>query len=159
MHGITSCKNFQKGDIYSWDASDWESYDKDLQKNEVTAVQYRQDDVSKKSLCETVQKYIFFPDNYGFKIALNLCRRFGGRLVDVSTSEKSNAVAIFLGKNITENPKYDEALNVRTSTTYSDVKELNAWVDFLTGNPPKDPLAWGPTEPNSGMVENRCTLN
>ena len=113
MHGITSCKNFQKGDIYSWDASDWESYDKDLQKNEVTAVQYRQDDVSKKSLCETVQKYIFFPDNYGFKIALNLCRRFGGRLVDVSTSEKSNAVAIFLGKNITENPKYDEALNVR----------------------------------------------
>ena len=154
MYDITSCKSFPEGDIYSWDADDWEPYDKELQKNEVSAVQYRRVDVERKSLCKATEKYTFFPDQSGFKESLNLCRRFGGRLADASTSKKSNAVAAFLGTRIKENPKYDDSIDARTYSSFTDEEELNVWVDFHTGKPAEDPLNWNGAEPNGGMVEN-----
>ena len=43
------------------DADDWEPFDKELQKNRTTAVQYRKVKVPLKSLCKAASKYTFFP--------------------------------------------------------------------------------------------------
>ena len=107
MHDITLCKSFASGDIYSWSADDWEPYDMELQKSQDTAVQYRKVDFTRPSLCDAGQKYTFFPDTYTFEGGFNVCRRFGGKLVDVSTTQKFEAIVEFLGKNVEENPKYD----------------------------------------------------
>ena len=58
--------------------------------------------IPQKSLCKAIEKYTFFPDRFSFLESINLCRRFGGKLVDVSTSAKRNALVTFLGKNIKE---------------------------------------------------------
>ena len=157
MHDITSCKLFKQGDIYSWDADDWEPLDKELQKNESTAVQYRTVKVPKKSLCKAAEKYTFFPDPYPFSDGVNLCRRFGGKPIDVSTSAKANAVAMFLGKNIVENPKYDATIRGLYSM-YNDEKEFNVWRHYQTDELPTDPIAWDIGEPNGGMKENCAAL-
>ena len=39
MHDITSCQLFKKGDMYAWDADDWEPYDKERQENKNPEVQ------------------------------------------------------------------------------------------------------------------------
>ena len=158
MHDITSCKSFKEGDMYSWDADNWEPYDRELQKNIDTAVQYRKVEVPKKSLCKTSEKYTFFPDSYGFSDGFDVCRRFGGKLVDVSSSAKVNAVVTFLGENIKENPKYDESISISTYTMYTDEKEFNVWRHRETDELPTDPLIWNVGEPNGGMVENCAQL-
>ena len=158
MHDITSCKLSKKGDIYSWDADDWEPFDKELQKNKSTAVQYRNIKIPLKSLCKAAEKYTFFPDIYTFSDSVNLCRRFGGKLIDVSTSAKANAVAMFLGKNVKENPKYDETITISSFTMYRDEKEFNVWRHHETDELPSDPLKWSVSEPNGGMKENCATL-
>ena len=157
MLDITSCRLFKKGDMYSWDANDWEHYDNDLQKNKDTAVQYRIVKIPQKLLCKTAEKYTFFPDRYSFSDGFDVCRRFGGKLVDVSTSAKVNSVAAFLGK-IVENPKYDETSSISTYTMYTDEKEFNVWRHRETGKLPVDPLEWNIWEPNGGMVENCAEL-
>ena len=154
MHDITSCKLDKKGDMYSWNANDWEPFDKELQKKKDTAVQYRKVSIPRELLCKTTEKYTFFPDTYGFHDGVDVCRRFGGKLVDVSTSTKVNAVVTFLGKNIKENPKYDETISISTYTMYTDEKEFNVWRHRETDELPSDPLIWNVGEPNGGMVEN-----
>ena len=157
MHDITSCKSFKEGDIYSWDVNDWEVYDKELQRNKTTAVHYRKVEIPRSSLCKTGEKYTYFPDDYSFKDGIHLCKKFGGKLVDVSTSEKVNAVVTFLGKDIKENPKY-EGIVPYTMSTYTDVKEFNVWRHYETGELPDDPLIWNIGEPNGGMMENCAML-
>ena len=154
MHSITSCQSFPKGDIYSWDAADWEPYDKELQKNEITAVQYRMVNISKSSLCKTTVKYTFFPDVYSLKDSINLCRRFGGKIVDVSTTKKVYEVVNFLGDSIKANPKYDDTISHTPYSMYTDKKEFNVWIHEETGELPIDPLIWNAAEPNGGDVEN-----
>ena len=158
MYGITTCKTFPKGDIYSWDVDDWEVFDKDLQNKEISAVQYRKVNISQVSLCKSVEKYTFFPDSYGFEGAINLCRRFGGKIVDVSTLDKVNAVGEFFGKEIKLNPKYDDSVRVTTYTMYTDKKEFNVWRHYETDELPKDTLVFNGGEPNGGMVENCAQL-
>ena len=75
-------------------------------------------------------------------------------MVDVSTSTKVDAVVTFLGKNIKENPKYDETISISTYTMYTDEKEFNVWRHRETDELPSDPLIWNVGEPNGGMVEN-----
>ena len=69
-----------------------------------------------------------------------MCRRFGGMLIDVSTTEKVNSVVNFLGKNVKENPKYDEAISVSSYTMYTDEKEFNIWRHGETGELSKNRL-------------------
>ena len=101
----------------------------------------------------SIQKYTFFPDKFDFKGSINFCRRFGGKFVDLSTSQKTNAVLNFLGKNIKENPKYDDTIFVSTLSPYTDEKENNVWIHYETGEFPIDPLPWSDDQPDGGMVE------
>ena len=158
MHDITSCQLSKKGDMYAWDADDWEPYDKERQENKNPEVQYRKVKIPQQSLCKAAEKYTFFPDGLGFQESMNLCRRFGGKLIDVSTTAQRNAVVTFLGKKIKENPKYDVTIGVTSYTSYTDEKELNVWRHHETGELPVDPLIWNVGEPNGGMVENCATL-
>ena len=158
MYDITSCKSFLKGDIYSWDVDDWEAWDKELQRTELGAVQYRKVNISRSSLCKTKQKYTFFPDYYTFEEGINLCRRFGGKVVDVSTSEKVKAIGDWFGKEIELNPKYDDTVRSSTYTMYTDKREFNVWRHFETEELPKDALVFNGGEPNGGMVENCAQL-
>ena len=158
MHDITSCQLSKKGDMYAWDADDWEPYDKERQENKNPEVQYRKVKIPQQSLCKAAEKYTFFPDGLGFQESMNLCRRFGGKLIDVSTTAQRNAVVTFLGKKIKENPKYDVTIGVTSYTSYTDEKELNVWRHYETGELPVDPLIWNVGEPNGGMVENCATL-
>ena len=157
MYDITSCKSFAKGDIYSWDVDDWEAWDMELQDGP-GAVQYRTLNISRDSLCKTVQKYTFFPDSYTFEEGINLCRRFGGKIVDSSTLEKNKAIGDFLGKEIKLNEKYDEDIQTSTYTMYTDKREFNVWRHFETEELPIDPLVFNGGEPNGGMVENCAQL-
>ena len=77
-----------KGDIYSFSPDDWEPYDKELQKNDSIKVQYRVVDLETASFCNSESIYTFFPDSYALLDGIDLCKRFGGRIVDVSTEEK-----------------------------------------------------------------------
>ena len=158
MHDITSCKLTKNGDMYTWDAQNWEHYDDELQNDKNSAVEYRIVKIPRKSLCKTTAKYTFFPDSYSFSDGFNVCRRFGGKLVDVSTSTRVNAVVTFLGKNIKENPKYDDSISISTYTMYTDEKEFNVWRHRETDELPSDPLIWNVGEPNGGMVENCAQL-
>jgi hypothetical protein len=158
MWDITSCKLFPQGDIYSWNTDDWEPSDMELYENETSVVQYRMVNISQSSLCKTVEKYTFFPDKYTFYESINLCRRFGGKLVDVSTSEKANSAVNFLAKDIMENPKYSKVSWMNPYSMYTDEKELNVWRHYETGELPTDPLIMNSREPNGGMVENCAQL-
>ena len=158
MHDITSCRLSKKGDMYSWDAHNWEHFSDELQEDKNTAVEYRIVKIPRKSLCKTTAKYTFFPDSYSFSEGLDVCRRFGGKLVDVSSSANTNAVVTFLGKNIKENPKYDDSISISTYTMYTDEKEFNVWRHRETDELPSDPLIWNVGEPNGGMAENCAQL-
>ena len=159
MHEITSCKLSKEGDIYSWNADDWEPFDKELQKNKTTAVQYRKVKVQLKSLCKEAEKYTYFPDLYSLSGSVDLCRRFGGKLIDVSTSAKANAVAMFVGKKVKENPKFAEIEDRLSSfTMYNDEEEFNVWRHRDTDELPSDPLIWNIGEPNGGMLANCAEL-
>ena len=158
VHDITTCKAFPKGDIYSWDPDHWEPWDKELQKNDDTAVQFRKVDIIKNTLCDAGQKYTFFPDRYTLEGGLNVCRRFGGVFGDVSTSKKYDAIVDFLGKNVKENPKFDDSIYISTYTMYNDEEEYNVWRHAETGKLPEDPLIWNSGEPNGDMVENCAEL-
>ena len=153
MYDVTSCKEFLKGDIYSWDPNDWEPYNKELQSDPDLAVQYRTVNTPLKSLCMSEQKYTFFPDFYDFRGAIDLCRRFGGRMAELATSDKVDAVLNFLGKEIKENDKYDDSLSISISIPYTDVEEDTFFIHYETGLPPEDPLPWCDSQPNGGMVE------
>ena len=158
MYDITTCKSFPKGDIYSWDAEDWTPFDKELQKNKATAVQYRIVDIPKSSLCKTSQKFTYFPDMYDLLGAINLCRRFGGKMVDVSTTKKAQAVVQFVS-DIMDNPKYDRLGKLLNPwVAYTDAAEFNVWRHYETGELPDEPLTWNEAEPNGGMVENCAQL-
>ena len=155
MYDVTTCKAFLKGDIYSWDADDWEPYDKELQKNEDSAVQFKTVDIPLESFCTPKQKYTFFPDMYDFLGSINLCKRFGGELADVSTSGKVQGVLKFLGKDIGENEKYDDTLLLSTYSSYTDEIEDMAWIHYESKLTPIDPLPWSKDQPDGGMAE-RC---
>ena len=84
------------GDIYSFNTDDWEVYDKEIQRNCFLSVQYRVVDLDKSSLCNSDKKYLFFPDPYQHLNGSELCKRFGGERVDITSKEKSNAVVDYL---------------------------------------------------------------
>ena len=128
-------------------------YDKKLQKNESIKVQYRVVELDKSTLCNTEKKYTFFPDRYKHLDGAQLCKRFGGRLVDVSSKEKFDEVAAYLG-TIKDDPAWTENLDVTTYTMFTDEEEFNVWKNYETGELPQDPLDWAFAEPNGGMVEN-----
>ena len=158
MYAITSCESFKKGDIYSWEVDDWEPFDKELQKNKTTAVQYRKEEIPKSSLCKTSQRFTFFPDKYDMLEGMNLCRRFGGEMVDVPTHRKGEAIVDFVGE-IMDNPKYERIRSVHVPfVAYTDTEELNVWRHYETGELPEEPFIWNTAEPNGGMVENCANL-
>ena len=84
------------GDIYSFNPDDWEPYDKELQQDNSTRVQYRVVDVNRESLCNLQDKYTFFPDFYSFHEGTLICKRFGEKRSDVSTRQMVDAVDGFL---------------------------------------------------------------
>ena len=128
-------------------------YDKELQKDESIKVQYRVVELDKSTLCNNEKKYTFFPDKYKHLDGSQLCKRFGGRRVDVSSKEKFDEVATFLG-TIKDDPSWSENMDVTTYTMFTDEKEFNVWKNYETGELPQDPLNWNFAEPNGGMVEN-----
>ena len=152
MWDITSCKSFPKGDIYAWDATDWQPYDKELQKNKTTAVQYRLVDINRNSLCKTSKKFTYFPDKYSFLEGLNLCRRFGGKPLDVSTHAKAKEAVDFT-LDIMKNPKHTKLVMYRVFVPYTDEKELNVWRHYETGELPEEPLTWAGAHWGSHLKE------
>ena len=72
----------------------------------------------------------------------------------MSTSEKANAVATFLGKKVKENPKFAEVARLSSYSMYNDEKEFNVWRHHDTDELPSDSLIWDIGEPNGGMQEN-----
>ena len=128
-------------------------YDKELQKKESFKIQYRMVELDKSTLCNVQKKYTFFPDAYKHLDGSHLCKRFGGRRVDVSIKENFEEVAAFLG-TIKDDPAWTENLIVTTYTMLTDEEEFNVWKNYETGELPKYPLYWAFGEPNGGMVEN-----
>ena len=116
-------------------------------------MQYRIVDIPVKSLCMSKMKYTYFPDYLGFWDGVDLCRRFGGRMADMSTSAKVQSALNFLGKEIIENDKYDNSLIVNPNVPYTDEKDDTFFIHYETGLPPIDPLPWSNSQPNGGMVE------
>ena len=77
----------------------------------------------------------------------------------MSTFEKVNEVVTFLGKNVKENPKFDDNYDaLATIMWYTDEKEFNVWRHYETGELPLDPIMWNIGEPNGAMVENCAIL-
>ena len=153
MYDLTSCRTFPKGDIYSWDTNDWEPYNKELQADPDLGVQYKIVDVPLKSLCMSEVKYTFFPDLTDFRGSIDLCRRFGGRMMNFSTYEQFSAVFNFLAKEIVENEKYKDITHALVYIPYTDEEEDMNFIHYETGQPPIDPLPWSNSQPNGGMVE------
>ena len=120
-------------------------------------MQYRVVDLETSSFCTSESKYTFFPDSYAFLDAINLCTRFGGRIVDLSTEEKVMNVTSYLG-GLKDDPAWSSTLDTRTYTMFTDEQQFNVWRDFETGELPEDPLVWGFGEPNGGNVENCADL-
>ena len=83
----------------------------ELQANESIKVQFKPIEVESSSLCQTVTKYTFFPDGYKLLDGTELCRKFGGQRVDVSTKAKFNKVVAFLG-NIIDDKAPHHALKI-----------------------------------------------
>ena len=110
-------------------------------------------DLDKSTLCNVEKKYTFFPDEYTHPDGSNLCKRFGGHLVDVSSKRKFEEVAAYLG-TIKDDPAWTDSLIVTTYTMFKDEEEFNVWKNYETGELPVDSLAWAFGEPNGGMVEN-----
>ena len=70
-------------------------------------------DLDKASLCLTEKKYSFFPDTYKHLDGSKLCERFGGKRVDVSTRQKFEEVAPYLG-TVKDDPAWTDNLDVTT---------------------------------------------
>ena len=114
------------GDLYSFDPDDWEVIDKERQKNDSIKVQYRVVDLKKSSLCSAEETYTFFPDKYSLIDGTDVCVRFGGERVDISTQEKFDEVVQFLG-GIKEDPAWSESLSLNIYTIHTDDEEFNVW--------------------------------
>ena len=127
------------------------------QRDKSTKVQYRVVDIDQATLCNLQKKYTYFPDRYNFQEGTELCRRFGGRKVDVSSKEQVAAVSSFL-YSILDDPAFSETSWVSTGTMFTDEDVTNVWVDYETGNLPEDKFSWFFGEPNGGNVENCAEL-
>ena len=147
------------GDIYSFSPDDWEPYDKELQKNDSIKVQYRVVDLETSSFCTSETKYTYFPDTYTLLGAINLCNRFGGKIVDLSSKEKIESVTAYMW-GLQSDPEWTKPLytNLAIYTMFTDKEQFNVWRDFETGKLPDDPLVWGFGEPNGADVENCADL-
>ena len=127
--------------------------DKELQKNESIRVQYRVVDVEKSAICKTESKYTYFPDKFKLQEGTEVCVRFGGRRVNVSTDEQFDSVVSFMA-GVRDDSAWTEDLWVTTFTTFTDDDEFNVWKDYETGKVRETPFNWGFGEPNGGMIEN-----
>ena len=145
------------GDVYSFNPEDWVPYDEKKQQNMSSKVQYKVVDIDQTTLCNLQKKYTYFPDRYKFQEGTELCRRFGGRKVDVSSKEQVAAVSNFL-YSILDDPAFSETSWVSTGTMFTDEDVTNVWVNHETGNLPKDKFSWFFGEPNGGNVENCAEL-
>ena len=125
----------------------------ELQKNESLSVQYEIVEVDKSSVCQSEMKYTFFPDQFQYDEGTELCTRFGGRRVDVSTKDKFDNVVQFMG-GIREDPAFTKDMWITTHTLYTDKDEFNVWRNRETGELPEFDFKWGYAEPNGGMIEN-----
>ena len=132
-------------------------YDKELQKDNSVKVQYRVVDVDKISLCKTDKKFTIFPDRYALRDGTRLCRRFGGKRVDVSSKKKIQEIVNWMG-TLKSDPEFHENMNLDTYTMYTDEEQFNVWKNYETGELPEDPLEWDFAEPNGGLVENCAQL-
>ena len=123
-------------------------------------VQYKVVDIDQTTLCNLQKKYTYFPDRYKFQEGTELCRRFGGRKVDVSSKEQVAAVSNFL-YSILDDPAFSETSWVSTGTMFTDEDVTNVWVNHETGNLPKDKFSWFFEEPNGGnaiLLLSRVTM-
>ena len=132
-------------------------YDKELEKNNSIKVQYRVVDVDRSSLCKTHKKFTIFPDRYALRDGTKLCRRFGGKRIDVSSKKKIQEISKWMG-TLKSDPEFHENINLDTNTMYSDEEQFNVWKNYETGELPEDPLEWDFAEPNGGLVENCAQL-
>ena len=129
----------------------------EMQKYNTSRVHYRVVEVEKESLCNLQRKYTYFNDKYNFLDGSMLCKRFGGRRVDVSKKENVKALVDFLW-SVKEDPLSTPGQYMTTVTMYTDEKVTNVWRHHQTGLPPKDPLNFYFGEPNGGEVENCAQL-
>ena len=128
-----------------------------MQKYTASKVHYRVVEVERETLCNLQKKYTYFPDQYNFLEGYMLCKRFGGRMVDVSTKKNVKALVNYMW-SVSEDPHFTQGLFIRTNTMYTDENMTNVWRHYETGQPPKDPLNWYFGEPNGGKVENCAQL-
>ena len=124
-----------------------------MQLSNASRIQYRVVDVDTNSLCNIQEKYTYFPDKHNFFDGTNLCKRFGGRRVDVSTRLKVQEVVKFLF-SVKDDVQFSDSQDISTGTMYTDHEVTNVWREFETGQPPLDPFQWFYAEPNGGLVEN-----
>lgn len=159
LHDFTSCKAFLKGDVYSFNPDDWEVYDKDLQKNSSIKVQYRVVDLDTNSFCKSDTKFTYFPDDYDMTAGTRLCKRFGGRKIDISTKEKVSEIKNWMF-SLRSDPDFhlQDSYKITSYGMFTDEKENNVWANYETGEVAKDPFNWKYGEPNGGEVENCADL-
>lgn len=155
--GYLEALTFIPGDIYSFNPNDWEVYDKEMQDNISSRVQYRVVDINDATLCNKLSKYTYFPDKYNFRDGTKLCKKFGGRRADVSTREDVEDLVDFL-ISIKEDPLYLTEGFMRTVSMFTDEETTNVWSHHETGLLPQDAFKWFYAEPNGGKVENCAEL-
>ena len=142
--------------MYSFDTDGWEVFDKEFQKNESFAVQYRVVDLDKSLFCKTNNKFTFFPDKYNLRDGTKLCKRFGGARVDISTRKAQEELNDWFGP-MKNNKAFSKDISFATSFMFTDEEELNVWRNYETGELPEDPIPFTFGEPNGWLIEN-CVL-
>ena len=132
MYAFTTCKAFEPGDALPWNVDDWEL------KNETIPTKQKVVEVDTDEFCPIWGQYTFFPDQYTAYDAADLCRRFGGYMVNTTTKAQfQSAVDHLITLKATD--KYD---NFDPWTRLRDEKVFNEWVDFETGDAPTFSLPW-----------------
>ena len=132
MYKFTTCGSFEPGDILPWNADDWKLM------NETIANKLKVVTVDTEEFCPVWGQYTFFPDAYTAYDAADLCRRFGGSMVNTTTKAQfQSAVDHLITLKATD--KYD---NFDPWTRLRDEKVFNEWVDFETGDAPTFSLPW-----------------
>ena len=109
------------------------------------------------SLCKTLEKFTFFPDGYGQRDGTRLCKRFGGKRVDVSSRRNINEILDWL-VSMKEDPEFYENMKMDIHTMFNDEEHPNVWKNYETNNLPQDPFDWNFGEPNGGAMENCAQL-
>ena len=115
--------------------------------------------VDSDEFCPVGGKYSYFPDGYTANDGVDLCKRFGGSVVNISTRAQFDAAVDHIGKLKDAAPPIAARVTIIGTefapfTKFRDELEYNRWIDFETGEGPIDPLPWAYREPNGGDAEN-----